>query len=281
MQAWRSLSEVLGHHDLPLLFKFVPNASTGHELFVTDLTSLWAERLDHKQVLRRSYEEAASIDPTESSDQFEVLLNKLEEAFDHEKGTVSLHYDEDRQSLTLKTETPLPAPFDPLTWTFFLKKQPLSAFTEHVTLPLISAERLLERRSASLISLIKDKDWALGKLLDKLDASGVDMSTIFPGQTRKSLTNIRGLASFKEQDWERQRSSEEPSGASGSSILQALPSKKKLEELLPAPEQWWQQIESSQKADSAPSTKKDQKDGQKGKVADARKERDSFEDDFE
>ena len=62
-------------HLPPLLISKTFEANS-YTIYLTDLTHIWVESLDHAGMLRRAEEENTSIDPTDSS-QLRILLNKL------------------------------------------------------------------------------------------------------------------------------------------------------------------------------------------------------------
>ena len=48
-----------------------------YDIFVTDLTSVWSESLDRRQIIRRALNEDTSIDPSQDSTQLKILLDKI------------------------------------------------------------------------------------------------------------------------------------------------------------------------------------------------------------
>ncbi|KAJ5156200.1 hypothetical protein N7492_009003 [Penicillium capsulatum] len=210
LSKWYRLN--LPREDLPpLLFQYSANRQ-GYELFVTDLTSIWSERLSHGEILSRADKTAATIDPSEDPKQLDVLLAKIGEALHSDGGSAALHSGSDVDSLGLITNTKLPAPLKPLQWPFELAKAAQYSLTDKILFPLLREEAGWEPRQRSLLDQLKQKDWVLEKLLDKVEALGVDLGTVFPGaaglrSARKGSTRseaaklIKGIARFDESAW--------------------------------------------------------------------------------
>ncbi|KAI5302573.1 hypothetical protein KEM56_000560 [Ascosphaera pollenicola] len=258
-QNWCLLPKSATQNGVPLLFRFTAS-SAGYELLLTDLTCLWSEKLDSKQVIRRATNDNTSIDPGEDREQFEVFLSKIRDAFAGREGSrLALASDGKSSRLMLETETQLPDPFEPLAWSFSLEELPSSAITEYVVLPLVNAERVHEAQVSSLKGLLEEKDWAIEKLLDKLETANIDLNTIFPGQrfSRKAPTsNGRGMTAFNEKRWVERFASEASSNATGESILQALSDFASLEDVYPAHQKWWRGLKvDSRKRDDTLDTK--------------------------
>ncbi|OJJ35439.1 hypothetical protein ASPWEDRAFT_28074 [Aspergillus wentii DTO 134E9] len=248
----------LSHKDeIPtLLCKYAPTAK-GYEVIITDLTYIWSERLDHREVLKRADKDGTTIDPSEDLDQFKVLLQKIGDALQGSPGSSSILNDgSTRDSLELMVSTKLPAPLKPLKWTLYLSKQSQSSSTSHLLLPLLREEAGWDLRQRSLLDQLKQKDWVLGKLFDKIEAMGVDLSTVFPGVSglrtaRKGSTlsqaskYIKGVAPFDEQSWLNQSSkSSSDSGLAANLLAEMTGSDSNLEqeELRPAPDKWWEHL---------------------------------------
>ncbi|KAI1975704.1 hypothetical protein LOZ53_004024 [Ophidiomyces ophidiicola] len=214
-QRWKSLPLDTGGNLPPLFFSYVSSLQ-GYEILVTDLAYVWSESLSRKQVLANASKYDTSIDPSEDDDQYLVLLQKLGDALNGESGTsLTLQGHQNRSSLRLSTKTKLPSPLEPLTWIINLSQLPQSSLTQLLFLPVLRVAASYESRMEALTEKLKDKDWALGKLFDKLEASGIDLSTVFPsltgtryGHGRKASTFslaselIRGIAPFDKTAWD-------------------------------------------------------------------------------
>lgn len=253
---WRSLR--LSQKGIPpLLFQYGWTRK-GYELYVTDLTSIWSERLSHERIIRRAEENAATIDPSEGPEQLEVLLVKIGDALRGDGGHATLNKGASTGSLELSTSTKLPSPLKPLRWSLYLSKEPPSSLTGHLLLPLLKDESKWETDRRFLLDQIKHKDWVLGKVFDKLEALGVDLGTVFPAATglrvsRKDSTRsqaasiIKGIAPFDEQSWlaESQKSSNGTSGLAANIVHETLGSTRDLDlaKLQPPKDQWWNDLE--------------------------------------
>lgn len=222
---------------------------------MTDLTNVWSEHLSRHQILTRADEKAATIDPSEDEEQYQMLLQKIGDAFHNEKDThVTLDHDSRTDALELTTSTRLPRPLRPLEWTAYLEREPQSSLARYMLLPLIKAEADWESRQQNLMDQLKRKDWILGKLFDKLEAVGVDLSTIFPGVSglrtgRKGATlsqaakHIRGVAPFDEHGWLEEHKESTPDSNLAANLLAELFSKSEAVAQtnsfhLP-PDSWW------------------------------------------
>lgn len=239
----------------PLLFKY-HLASNGYELYMTDLTNVWSEQLCREDILKRADNSGTPIDPSEDAEQYQMLLQKIGDAFHHEKDT---HVTLDKtlpgtDTLRLTTSTKLPRPLGSLEWSLYLEKQPPSSLAQYMLIPLIEAEADWESRQQNLMDQLKRKDWILSKLFDKLDAVGVDLSTIFPGISglradRKGTTqshaakHIKGVAPFDEEAWleEHQQSFAGTNLASNlhAELSFASEAVTQSDSLRPPPENWW------------------------------------------
>ncbi|KAJ5601940.1 hypothetical protein N7510_011474 [Penicillium lagena] len=197
--------------DTPALLVQYSNTRQGYEIYMTDFISVWSERLSRKDILQRAEQDATTIDPSEDVEQLSVLLGKIGEALRGTGGTTTLSSGS-RDTLELITITELPAPLKPLKWSFHVSKEPPEASTQHLLLPLLKEEADWESRQRSLLDQLKQKDWVLGKLFDKIESLGVDLGTVFPSaaglhtarkdDTRSATAKaIKGVAPFDEHVW--------------------------------------------------------------------------------
>ena len=267
---WQQLH--LSRQDLPpLLFQYTQTRES-YALYVTDLTSIWAEQLSKTQILKRADECATTIDPSEDLDQLELLLTKIGEALHGQDGTASV-YAGSQTDIEIATSSKLPAPLRPLKWNFHLSQKSASTLTEQILLPLLKDEASWEARQRLLLDQLKQKDWALTRLLDKVEALGVDLATVFPSVSRRrnaqnTITReevakfVNGIKPVDESTWpvgsEDGRSTK--SGLS-SDLVQALVgsgSPESLENLSPSPHRWWHVLQHRQDSFSP----EDNKNGQ-------------------
>ncbi|OJJ03575.1 hypothetical protein ASPVEDRAFT_133928 [Aspergillus versicolor CBS 583.65] len=256
-EKWQRLHLANKGNTPPLLFKYSTTAS-GYELYITDLNYIWSENLDRKAVLKRADEDDTTIDPSEDLEQFKVLLQKIGEGLQNEPGSKTSLNPKTRgsaHSLEFTVTSKLPAPLRPLRWKLCLSKEPQSSMTSHLLLPFINAEADREACQQSLIDELNKKDWALAKIFDKIEAIGVDLSTIFPGTSglrsagRKGPTlaqaakYIRGLAPFNEQAWREEVFKSSPNAGLSSNIVAEMSAGSrdsgKLDSLNPPPDEWW------------------------------------------
>ncbi|KAJ5523297.1 XLF/Cernunnos protein [Penicillium frequentans] len=236
----------------PLLFQYTWTRQ-GYALCVTDLTSIWTEKLSHKEILNRAEETSTTIDPSEDQEQFDVLLVKIGEALRGDGGSATLNSGS-QGSLELSTSSKLPAPLRPLKWTLYLSKETSSSLTDHLLLPLLKDEAGWESRQRVLLDQLKQKDWALGKLLDKFESLGVELGTVFPGAaglrtTKKGSTRsdagkfVKGLAPFDESAWLRESGSSSESSGLAANILRELGSSRADIGRIRAPQdKWWDDL---------------------------------------
>ncbi|KAI9883447.1 MAG: hypothetical protein M1823_004781 [Watsoniomyces obsoletus] len=210
--SWRVLPVSTSLPDPPLLlvrFDFNPN---GYTILVTDLVHLWSEILSAEAIGQRARNEACSIDPLESQEQFSILLARIRDSLFGENDTaLSLQHTGGGQ-LVLWTTSPLPAPLPPLGWTFDLSLAPQGQFSREILLPLIGLEVEQAHRMDVLLRYVREKDHVISKLVDKVESSGVRVGDVFLSAhgyavNRKSLSwdqagrFVKGLRPFDEVEW--------------------------------------------------------------------------------
>ncbi|MCJ1251327.1 hypothetical protein MMC30_008559 [Trapelia coarctata] len=195
-----------------LLFKLNISASA-YTIYLTDLTHIWTESLDRKRIIRRAFDENASIDPSEGPDQFKLLLDHIQGALEARTDT-SLEIQLPKaaaDTLTLNLKAKLPSPLDPLIWPVFLTRAPEGSFFDEFLFPGLRSLGSARSEVVSLISYIKEKDKVIAKLADKLEATGIELCTVFPSAapskrsktaTREFVMNsVKGLRGFDEDRW--------------------------------------------------------------------------------
>ncbi|KAI9367125.1 XRCC4-like factor-domain-containing protein [Aspergillus egyptiacus] len=256
---WRRL-RLSNQGDIPpVLFRYSSTAS-GYDFYMTDLNYIWSECLHRETILERADEEETTIDPSEDSEQFKVLLQKIGEGLQNEPGSkivLNPRPQGKAQALELIVTSKLPAPLKPLRWRLSLTKESQPSTTGHLLVPFMRAEVDREARQRSLIEEINKKDWVLAKLFDKIDALGIDLSTIFPGTSglragRKGPTlaqaakYIRGLAPFDEKTWLEEVSESSPASGLAASIVAEISGDPQfsgqLDSLNPSPDGWWEKL---------------------------------------
>ena len=240
-------------------------------MYITDLTQLWSEQLSYRQVLKRAEEDDTTIDPSEDAEQYNVLLQKVDEALHGSpESKMALTGGSKADSLELSLSTNLPAPLEPLKWRLYLSKEPHTASTNHLLLPLLRAETGRESSQQALLEQLKQKDWVLAKLFDKIEAMGIDLSTVFPGTSglrgarkepslAQAAKYIKGVAPFDEKAWlgELHKSSPELGLASnlitetwGADVSQDPGA------LNPPPDNWWESLDARVTAAVTPEPEK-------------------------
>jgi hypothetical protein len=255
-QEWERLSISPNAAPPMLLYKFT-TTSNSYQLYVTDLIHIWTEKLTRKEILDRAIANEPSIDPGESLEQLEVFLQKLREALSGAKSSsVTLKSAAKPKNFDIITETELPAPLDPLEWTFCVTQGLPREFTTQLLVPLLEAQVEREESEKTLLKSLKEKDWVLGKIFDKIESLGLDLSTVFPGTaglrssgggvTRTQASKyVPGLATFDEPSWRK--------GINGKrSVLDftrfiavtSIASNKNddPDKLLPKSDEWWKRL---------------------------------------
>ncbi|KAK7513869.1 XRCC4-like factor-domain-containing protein [Phyllosticta citriasiana] len=213
---WTRLKSDSLDSDIRLYVKpqFFPSSYT---VLISDLCHIWEESLDRKQILRRALELDTSIDPTEDSDQLHLLLEKINAAFHGSTGTsVQLAHRGPDLALQIRLITPLPAPLEDLKWEMVMAPSPEVSVKEHLTLPLIAKAQEQRSQIDDLIGHLSAKDHVITKLLDKLEGTGFDLSSVFPGiaGTRGSkhstpreqvALQVHGVGAFDAEKWRSAR----------------------------------------------------------------------------
>ena len=197
-----------------LLYSF--NASSAnYSLYVTDLCRIFHERLTRSEILQRASDTECRIDPSQDEGQFSILLDKIRTALEGQDGTnvTAIHCGGNNFRLSLIA--PLPPPFESLEWIVEPSELAPEHLRSHLIDPLISTAAFHKRRIEDLIDQLHEKDHIISKLLDKMEASGIDLTAVFPGAagvktSRKGgnrdavAKQVKGLASFEEQRWMEQ-----------------------------------------------------------------------------
>lgn len=241
----------------PLLVKYHFGTSQ-YNIFVTDLTFLWTESLERKQIVKRALTLDTSIDPSEDKEQLLLLLNNIQKALDVEKASkTSLSRNQTSNCLDLSTITPLPAPLKPLQWMFNLNRAPQSLFTLEVLMPCLSQIASSKTQTASLLQQIKEKDHLVSRLIEKMQIDGGDLSKIFPGLSglkvgpQQSIREIAGksmksLGVFNEEHWRNEMSKAPSLSLNLSDALSYIFSSDARDtpriEVEPSSATWWQHL---------------------------------------
>ena len=175
-------------HLPPLLISTAFEADS-YTVHLTDLTHIWVESLDYAAILERAEEENTSIDPTDSS-QLYILLSKLGLALSSgPKTKLNLNVAPSsgcvRPAITLNLTIELPGGLASLEWPIHLAAAPQSLLTNQLTIPLLHAQHSRVKELESLKEVVKEKDHVIQKLMDKIEAQGIDLGQVFPQATAK------------------------------------------------------------------------------------------------
>ncbi|MCJ1337213.1 hypothetical protein MMC09_002495 [Bachmanniomyces sp. S44760] len=212
--AWRLLPCLRQSADLPILLVKYEFNNSGYSILLTDLVHIWAETLDRRNIITRAFQEDTSIDPSEGSDQLKLLLDHIEKALAGGPDTqLILSPGDGDRNLILHVTSSLPAPLLPLLWRLQLLFSQQSLLAEELLIPSLSQLSNVTCQIPSLVSLLKEKDRVISKLIDKLKAAGIDIPEIFPragpskSGSRSSdrgiiVQSVKGLAEFDEALWQ-------------------------------------------------------------------------------
>lgn len=210
--SWRSLE--LGEARLPRLLAKTTYNKNAYEIQLTDLSRVWSERLEKRDLVARAREEGCSIDPSED-DQYDILLDKIDNALKGHLGTtLDLHSDEDANTLRLTLSAPLPGSLPTFVWTIKLQRRLDSVIGTELVTPLVSQALQLRSQMQYLIDELASKDRVIAKITDRLEASGNDLTAVFPGasgikisrkksQRGQLASHVKGLADFDENAWRK------------------------------------------------------------------------------
>jgi len=217
---WQEL-HLPSRKECPKLFYSFRISKDSISLLLTDLISIWDCSLDKYDIFAEAARQQASIDPSESSGQFGLLLSKLRECLQDGHSTLLRDCSPASQGLLLRTNIGLPRPLKPLDWTFRLEQKNASELAEQLLRPSLHEVSVSQDKINSLLRIIKDKDHVISRLLDRIGTSAIDLSLIFPGvagtSSRKGgqLTvadakkHVAGMALFDENLWTKQFSNED------------------------------------------------------------------------
>jgi hypothetical protein len=189
-----------------LLVKYVIG-DAGYAVSMTDLANIWIETLANVHVVRHAEEQSCSINPGDDAGQLRLLLEQIRDILRHKDGTtvhLALH-PPDHLKLTLRA--PLPPPLPAFEWTMLLTKATSTEVVSQVISPLLLLAHQQQQQLAFLLAQLKDKDHAMSRLLDKMEATNTDLGSVFPGvsagrNSQRSLkrnhvaSRVPGLAPF-------------------------------------------------------------------------------------
>lgn len=254
---WKPLHSNLSPHFCSLLIKYDFEPSQ-YKIFLTDLTYIWTEALDRRQIVKRALNVDTSIDPSESTHQLHLLLRNIQKSLDGEEGTkLSMSRGGDSKQLNLHVVTQLPAPLNPLHWPIHLILASPEVFTTELILPSLSQQFVAKAQIDSLLQQLKDKDHVISKMADRMQSDGTDFSKVFPGAIRSKAGTklgvresagklVKGLCDFDEVHWRKALSSLLGLSANLSDIIARIfvpgPGENLDVKISPDQADWWHQL---------------------------------------
>lgn len=186
---WRALP--LKDTSCPLLFYLADFTKLGYDILVTDLCTLWRETSYEDAIYRRARETRCSISPQEDHGQLSILLQHISNAL-HDANAISIRKKHGRSSIDLNglqvsIRVPLPAPLSAFEWNLEFATQSTRDFARHVTSSLLASAHQACATVNVLRQTLHDKDHVIARLLDRLEASGTDLTSVFPGTSSLKL----------------------------------------------------------------------------------------------
>ena len=219
---WKLLCLSPSDASIPFLFAKSEFGTSDYKLWVTDLTHIWFETLSQRPLIQRAWDIDTDIDPVEA-DQRQLLLKRIQDSIAGVADTkLVISNGLTSNDLIIHAHSPLPKPLKPLNWPFRLAAASPISLTNELVLPLLAEQSANNERVSSLLTIIRDKDHVIGKLVDHMQAGGIELGKVFPNASSKrnrTLSSredfgryVQGLGSFDENQWRFQGShdSDEP-----------------------------------------------------------------------
>ena len=184
----------------------------GYDIQLTDLSRIWGEKLDREEIVQRAIDRGCSIEASEN-DQYQVLLDKIQSALNGKRETAfNLSRRSDGRSLEASVTARLPAPLPIFTWTIELIRLADAFIGAEIIKPLLHQASELQQQVQQLVSVIRAKDRVILKITDRLETSGDELATVFPGVSNIKISrkkpqrlqlaqHVNGLAEFEENQW--------------------------------------------------------------------------------
>ncbi|KAB8664840.1 hypothetical protein FH972_026264 [Carpinus fangiana] len=161
-----------------LLFRHDFTANS-YAIQITNLQVVWAESLDRRRIIGRALDENTAIDPSEDSTQLRLLLDHIRGAFSKDNSRLQVQ-DLSQSELRLHATSPLPSPLKDLKWSFRLSTTAKQSVATELAAPLMSLAYFQTQQLQQLTESLKQKDVAISKILEKIEAAGFELAAIFP-----------------------------------------------------------------------------------------------------
>jgi len=212
--AWTPLQLGINRTDVPILLVKSEFGSSNYKIWLTDLTYIWSESLDRRQIIQRAFTIDTSIDPSEDASQLRLFLQSVEDALSQRAGTsIDIVQSDNDEQLKLRTSTPLPGNLQPLEWHVQLISVSPFVMTTEFVVPLLSQQSTAQVAKISLLQQIGNKDHVIGRLVEKMQSDGVELSKVFPsagsskvgtGPNARRIVgkSVKGLAEFDVGEWQ-------------------------------------------------------------------------------
>ena len=214
---WMPLYLSDNHAGTPWLFQFHPYRG-GFKLQLTDLNGVWEERIPVKVLKQRAQRFECPIDPSQDQNQLQNLTDRLERMLlDNAAGlSSSIRKNDDATAVYIDVECELPRPLRPLKWTFETKLQDQGSIKYSVVQPLVDKVNMQTSQLGQLTRLLHEKDNAILSILEKLESSELDLTSIFPmaaswrpgtkvSRKEQLRTSIKGLKVFEADEFFREK----------------------------------------------------------------------------
>lgn len=232
---------------------------SGYAIGLTDLSRIWREEITKADIVQRASDSGSSIDPGQDDEQYDIFLSKIQSALNHEDGTsLDMRAQEgDESTLVVNVSAALPHPLSPFTWSVSLPLlEPQQLENELITPLLVQSERL-QHQGEQLVHELQDKDRVISKICDRLETSGNDLTTVFPGvsniktsrkkgQREQLGRHVKGLADFDERSWRERNKVQSSSGQLGevelNTVLSDLPQPAAKSANPNVDDKWWEQL---------------------------------------
>ena len=180
MAVWKPLGLSSKTTALPKLYIKHEVSEQGYEIALTDLSCLWNERLDWREVVQRSLNDGTTIDLLEP-DQHRIFITYMQNALEGgEHTTLALFQGHEPSHLTLRLGSKLPGGFQPLQWHVQLIRQSPNDLAEQLTVPALIAFQEAQDASKELARLLSEKDQVIETLMAKIKNIGIPLEDLFP-----------------------------------------------------------------------------------------------------